>query len=49
MFVETKVQATAGLFTAIRKQIGLKLDPVKAPTDVSTLQRISSGASLVPI
>jgi uncharacterized protein (TIGR03435 family) len=36
----TDVNAAPGLFTAIQEQIGLKLEPVKAPAEVLVIDAV---------
>jgi uncharacterized protein (TIGR03435 family) len=36
----TQPDALPGLFTAIQEQIGLKLEPVKAPADVLVIDQV---------
>jgi len=36
----TAADAPPGLFTAIQEQLGLKLEPVKAPADVLVIDKV---------
>ena len=41
----TEIDAPPGLFTAIQEQIGLKLEPAKAPVDVLFVDEVEQPTS----